>query len=68
MLRVAGSLITGEVRAHDVIRMLTRDGNPTGLGNAFVAYGRLFKTLHVLQVLHDESYRRMIGAQQNIAG
>ncbi|CAI7974465.1 transposase [Frankia sp. Hr75.2] len=65
-LRVAGSLITGEVRAHDVIRMLTREGNPTGLGNAFVAYGRLFKTLHVLQVLHDESYRRMIGAQQNI--
>ncbi|ABW14141.1 transposase Tn3 family protein [Parafrankia sp. EAN1pec] len=66
MLRVAGSLITGEVRAHDMIRMLTREGNPTGLGNAFVAYGRLFKTLHVLQVLHDESYRRMISAQQNI--
>ncbi|WP_250282027.1 MULTISPECIES: transposase [unclassified Frankia] len=66
MLRVTGSLITGEVRAHDVIRMLTRDGNPTGLGHAFVAYGRLFKTLHVLQTLHDESYRRMIGAQQNI--
>ncbi len=66
MLRVAGSLVLGEVRAYDVIRMLTRDGNPTGLGHAFVAYGRLFKTLHVLQVLHDESYRRMIGAQQNV--
>jgi TnpA family transposase len=30
MLRVAGSLSTGEVRAHDLIRMLARDGRPTG--------------------------------------
>jgi TnpA family transposase len=66
MLRVAGSLTTGQIRAYDLIRMISRDGRPTGLGNAFAHYGRIFKTLHLLQVLHDESYRRMIGAQLNL--
>ena len=66
MLRVAGSLITGQVRAYDLIRMISRDGRPTGLGEAFAHYGRIFKTLHVLQVLHDESYRRMIGSQLSL--
>ncbi|MGP3638116.1 Tn3 family transposase [Streptomyces sp. 24-1644] len=31
MLRVAGSLTLGEVRGHALIRMLSRDGKPTGL-------------------------------------
>ena len=66
MLRVAGSLTTGQVRAYDLIRMISRDGRPTGLGEAFAHYGRIFKTLHLLQVLHDESYRRMIGSQLNL--
>ena len=66
MLRVAGSLTSGQVRAYDLIRMISRDGRPTGLGEAFAHYGRIFKTLHLLQVLHDESYRRMIGSQLNL--
>ena len=66
MLRVAASLTTGQVRAYDLIRMISRDGRPTGLGEAFAHYGRIFKTLHILQVLHDESYRRMIASQQNL--
>ena len=66
MLRVAGSLTTGVVRAYDLIRMISRDGHPTGLGEAFAHYGRIFKTLHVLQVLHDETYRRMIVSQKNL--
>jgi TnpA family transposase len=66
MLRVAGSLTMGEVRGHDLIRMLSRDGRPTGLGDAFARYGRIFKTLHLLQFVSDEAYRRMIGAQLNI--
>ncbi|WP_434101103.1 Tn3 family transposase [Streptomyces malaysiensis] len=49
MLRVASSLTLGEVRDHDLIRMLSRDGRPTGLGDAFAHYGRIFKTLHLLQ-------------------
>ncbi|GAA3467418.1 hypothetical protein GCM10018965_019710 [Nonomuraea roseola] len=66
MLRVAGSLTMGTVRAYDLIRMLSADGRPTGLGEAFVHYGRIFKTLHLLQFLHDEGYRRMIGTQLNV--
>ncbi|MFD9514877.1 Tn3 family transposase [Streptomyces mirabilis] len=66
MLRVAGSLTLGEVRGHDLIRMLSRDGRPTGLGDAFAHYGRIFKTLHLLQFVSDDGYRRMIGKQLNI--
>ncbi|MDW6064617.1 Tn3 family transposase [Streptomyces sp. FXJ1.4098] len=66
MLRVAGSLTLGEVRGHDLIRMLSRDGKPTGLGDAFAHYGRIFKTLHLLQFVSDEGYRRMIGTQLNV--
>ncbi|MDS1269264.1 Tn3 family transposase [Lipingzhangella sp. LS1_29] len=67
MLRVAGSLTTGTVRAYDLVRMLPREGRPTGLGDAFAHYGRIVKTLHLLQFLHDESYRRMITAQLNVS-
>jgi TnpA family transposase len=66
MLRVAGSLVTGKVRAYDLIRMMSVDGRTTGLGEAFAHYGRIFKTLHVLQFLHDEAYRRTINAQLNM--
>ena len=66
MVRVAGSLATSQVRAYDLIRMMMADGRLTGLGSAFAHYGRIFKTLHLLQVIHVEEYRRMIGAQLNI--
>ncbi|WP_395298386.1 Tn3 family transposase [Kitasatospora hibisci] len=56
----------GEVRGHDLIRMLSRDGRPTGLGDAFAHYGRIFKTLHLLQFISDDGYRRMIGKQLDI--
>jgi TnpA family transposase len=65
MVRVAGSLATGQVGAYDLIKMMTADGRSTGLGSAFAHYGRIFKTLHLLQVIHVEEYRRMIGSQLN---
>lgn len=34
MLRVAGSLVTGQVRAYDLLRMFGREGRPTPLGQA----------------------------------
>jgi hypothetical protein len=40
MLRVAGSLTTGQVRAYDLLRMMNNGGRMTGLGDAFAAYGR----------------------------
>ena len=66
MLRVAGSLHTGTVRAYDLVRMLSRDGKPGRLGQAFEHYGRIAKTLHLLSVIDDEGYRRRMSSQINI--
>jgi TnpA family transposase len=67
MLRVAGSLATGTVRAYDLLRMLSHDGRPSRLGQAFAAYGRLPKTLHLLAYIDvDDTYRRQLGAQLTI--
>jgi TnpA family transposase len=43
MLRVVGSLVTHQVHAYDLLRMLGRDGHPTPLGQGFVEYGRIAK-------------------------
>jgi TnpA family transposase len=51
MLRVAGSLVTGQVRAYDLLRMFGREGRPTPMGQAFAEYGRIAKTLHLLRVV-----------------
>lgn len=61
MLRVAGSLVTRKVCAYDLLRMISRDGNPTPLGQAFAEYGRVDKTLHLLAMVDpvDESWRRV---------
>jgi hypothetical protein len=45
MLRVAGSLVTGQVRAYELLRMFGREGRPTPLSTAFAEYGRIAKTL-----------------------
>jgi TnpA family transposase len=66
ILRVAASIHTGTVRAYDVIRMLQRDGHPTPLSEAIASYGRIFKSLHVLTYVDDETYRRDIKGQSNL--
>src|SRR5262249_48337775 len=63
----AGSLATGTVRAYDLLRMLSRDGRPSRLGQAFAEYGRIAKSLHLLADIDvDETYRRQMGAQLTI--
>ncbi len=66
MCRIAVSIHSGEVSAHEVTRMISRDGNPTPLGQAIAHYGRIFKSLHVLRLADDEPYRRQIKAQANL--
>lgn len=69
MTRVAASLVTGSVRAYDLLRMLTRDnGSPASLGAALIEYGRIAKTLHLLSLIDpsDESYRRAINSQLTV--
>jgi TnpA family transposase len=67
MLRVAGSLVTGAVRAYDLLRTLGHDGHPSALGQAVAEYGRLPKTLHLPAYADvDDAYRRQIGARLNL--
>ena len=47
--------------------MLQRDGHPTALGKAIAAYGRIFRTLHILADIDaDETYRRDIKHIRNL--
>jgi len=47
--------------------MLQRDGHPTALGEAIAAYGRIFKSLHILAYIDtDETYRRDIKGIRNL--
>ncbi|WUC98328.1 transposase [Streptomyces sp. NBC_00523] len=66
ILRIIGSIHTGAVRAYDVIRMLSRDGRPTPLGDAIAHYGRIAETLHILRLAEEPGYRRQIKVQANL--
>ncbi|MFF8653793.1 Tn3 family transposase [Streptomyces huasconensis] len=66
ILRIIGSIHTGAVRAYDVIRMRSRDGRPTPLGDAIAHYGRIAKTLHILRLADEPGYRRQIKVQANL--
>jgi TnpA family transposase len=67
ILRVVASIYTGTVRAYDVVTMLQRDSHPTALGEAIAAYGRIFKSLHILNYIDvDETYRRDIKGIRNL--
>jgi TnpA family transposase len=64
MLRV----VTNQVRAYDLLRMFGRDGHPTPLGQAFVEYGRIAKTLHLLALVDpiDGTYQRRMNRQLTV--
>ena len=65
LLRVAGSLATGTVKASELLRVLQGGGRPTPLGRAVAELGRISKTLYLLTYLDDDSYRRRILTQLN---
>jgi TnpA family transposase len=58
ILRVAGSLSTGAVRASELLRVLQGGGRPSRLGRAIAEIGRLAKTLHLLSWIDSEELRR----------
>jgi TnpA family transposase len=68
MLRVAGSLVTNQIRAYDLLRMFGRDGHPTPLGQAFIEYSWIAKTLHLLALVDpvDGSYQRRMNRQLTV--
>jgi TnpA family transposase len=64
MLRLAGSLIAGTVRASEILRVTQGGGTPSLLGRALAEYGRIAKTEHLLDFIDvDEGYRRKIHTQ-----
>jgi hypothetical protein len=65
MLRVAGSLVTNQVRAYDLLRMFGREGHPTPLGQAFAEYGRIEKTFRLFDLVNpvDDTCRRRMNRQ-----
>lgn len=65
MLRLAGSLKLGKVKATAVMRTLQRGGSLSGLGRAVAELGRVEKTLYLLAYVQDEAYRRRILVQLN---
>jgi TnpA family transposase len=68
MLRVAGSLITNQVRAYDLLRVFGREGRMSPLGGAFAEYGRIDKTMHLLALCDpvDDTYRRRMNRQLTV--
>lgn len=65
VLRVAGSLSTGTVRASELLRVLQGGGRPTPLGRAIAELGRAAKTLHLLAIIDSEPYRRSMSIHIN---
>ncbi|WP_035560189.1 Tn3 family transposase [Hymenobacter sp. IS2118] len=65
MLRLAGSLKLGKVKATAVMRTLQRAGSLSGLGRAMAEFGRVEKTRYLLAYVQDEAYRRRILVQLN---
>lgn len=55
MLKVAGSLVTNQVRAYDLLRMFGCEGRPTPLGVAVAEYGQIAKTEHLLRVVDPDA-------------
>jgi TnpA family transposase len=65
LLRVAGSLKLGVVSAHDLMRTFQGSGRNSSLARALAEYGRIGKTLHLLDLADDEVYRRSLLIQVN---
>ncbi len=65
LLRIAGSLKLGTVRASDLMRTLQSGGRVSRLRQAIAELGRMVKTLYLLAYISDADYRRPILVQLN---
>jgi TnpA family transposase len=63
ILRVAGSLQIGTVKASEMIKALHRAGRTSTLGRAIGGIGRIAKSLFLLSYIDDEVYRRRVLTQ-----
>ena len=58
--RLTASLRAGTVVPPAILRTLQRGPAPSSLARALAELGRVIKTLHVLEYVHDPAYRRTI--------
>lgn len=65
LIRLAGSLKLGHLKAAGVMRILQVRDRPTTLAKALIHLGRLIKTLHILNYIDDADFRRRILVQLN---
>ncbi|MGR5488275.1 Tn3 family transposase, partial [Vibrio alfacsensis] len=65
MMRTAGSLTLGKVKASELVRSLLKSDKPSGLTQDIIELGKANKTLYLLKYLDDEDYRRRILTQLN---
>lgn len=65
LIRLAGSLKLGHLKAAGVMRMLQVKDRPTSLAKALSELGRIIKTLHILRYIDDRPFRRRILFQLN---
>lgn len=66
ILRLLASLKLGRVPAEGIMRTLQVADKPTRLAKAIAEIGRIDKTIHMLNYLHDESFRRQTLVQLNL--
>ncbi|KZL18396.1 Tn3 transposase DDE domain protein [Pseudovibrio axinellae] len=65
LIRLAGSLKLGHLKAASVMRMLQIKDLPTTLAKALSQLGRIIKTLHILRYVDERPFRRRILTQLN---
>ena len=65
LLRLAGSLRLGKVSPAAIMRTLQTGDRPTRLAQALAEFGRIDKTLHMLNYIDDEDKRRATLIQLN---
>jgi TnpA family transposase len=65
LIRLAGSLKLGHLKAAGIMRTLQVKNRPTTLAKALAELGRIAKTLHVLRTIDEPDFRRRILAQLN---
>lgn len=65
MLRTAGSLRLGTIRASEFIKTLLKSDKPSSLSKAIKEVGRINKTIYLLNYIDNQDYRRKVLTQLN---
>ncbi len=65
LIRLAGSLKLGHLKAAGIMRTLQIKDRPTTLARALSELGRIVKTIHILRYVDNSAFRRRILIQLN---